>query len=189
VDDPTSNSGVWTVSRPLPYDVHMSGSGTMVVNVTTTVPNANLAVDVYDLDAAGTGPLITRQGHLVRTPGASSIRLELWSADWRLTAGHRIGVRVTDNNQDWWLLASPTLQTVTVTGGTVALPFLRYRRTQTIQGDPGTQLAGYLADTVTVPPATLAASEADFSLPPALANAPAGSVYTGGYTEPVKRRR
>ena len=141
---------------------------------------------MYDLDANGTGPLITRQGHLVRSAGNSSIRLELWSADWKLKAGHRIGVRVTDNNQDWWLLAVPTLQTVTVRGGTVTLPFLRYRRTQTIQGDPGIQLAGYLSDTVSVPAATLAASQANFTLPPALQTAPAGSVYTGGYTEPVR---
>jgi hypothetical protein len=69
----------------------------------------------------------------------------------------------------------------------VALPFLRYRRTQTIQGDPGVQLARYLNDTVSVPAATLAASQADFTLPPPLATAPAGSVYTGGYTEPVRR--
>jgi hypothetical protein len=143
---------------------------------------------VYDLDANGTGPLITRQGHLVRNPGLSSVQLELWSADWKLAAGHRIGVRVTDNNQDWWLLAAPSLQTVTVTGGTVALPFLRYRRTQTIQGDPGVQLDGYLSDTVSVPADTLAASQADFTLPPALQKAPAGSVYTGGYVEPVRRR-
>src|SRR6476659_9912678 len=104
----TASSGVWTISKPLPYDLHLAGSGTMVVNVTTTVPNANLAVDVYDLDASGTGPLITRQGHLARTPGDSAIRLELWSADWKLAAGHRIGVRVTDNNQDWWWLAAPS---------------------------------------------------------------------------------
>jgi uncharacterized protein len=91
-------------------------------------------------------------------------------------------VRVTDNNQDWWLLAVPTLQTVTVRGGSVTLPFLRYRRTQTIHGDPGTQLAGYLSDTVSLPNLLLYASQAKFTLPPALQTAPAGSVYTGGYT-------
>jgi hypothetical protein len=79
------------------------------------------------------------------------------------------------------------MQTVTVKGGTVTLPFLRYRRTQTIQGDPGIQLARYLDDSVSVPADTLAASQADFTLPPPLKTAPKGSVYTGGYTEPVKR--
>jgi predicted acyl esterase len=186
-DDLSAISGVWTISKPLPYDLHLSGSGTVVVNVTTTLPNANLAVDVYDLDRTGTGPLITRQGHLIRNAGNSSIRLELWSADWKLAAGHFLGVRVTDNNQDWWVLAAPTLQTVTVRGGTVTLPFLRYRRTQTIQGDPGTQLAGYLSDTESVPWPTLATSQVNFTLPPALQTAPAGSVYTGGYTEPVSQ--
>ena len=88
---------------------------------------------------------------------------------------------MTDNNKDLWLLAAPTLQTVTVKGGTVTLPFLRYRRTQTIQGDPGTQLAGYLSDTVSIPWGTMASSQANFTLPPALQTAPAGSVYTGGY--------
>ena len=68
-ENPTATSGVWTISKPLPYDVHLAGSGTMVVNVTTQLPNANLAVDVYDLDGNGSGPLITRQAHLVRTPG------------------------------------------------------------------------------------------------------------------------
>ena len=34
-----------------------------------SLPNANLVLDVYDLDANGTGPLITRQGHLVRSSG------------------------------------------------------------------------------------------------------------------------
>src|SRR3954447_21191280 len=124
---------------------------------------------------------------MIRGTGNSTIPLDLWSADWKLVAGHRIGVRVTDNNQDWWLAATPTAQNVTVNGGTVALPFLRYRRTQVIQGDPGVQLDGYLSDTVTVPAATLAASQAVFTLPPALKAAPKGSVYTGGYTEPLRK--
>jgi predicted acyl esterase len=180
--DQTATSGVWTISKPLPYDVHLSGSGSISVNVTTTLPRANLAVDVYDLNAQGTGPLITRQGHMVRNAGSSTIKLQLWSADWKLAKGHRIGVRVTDNNQDWWLLAVPTAQKVTVNSGSVTLPFLRYRRTETIQGDPGTQLAGYLSDTVVLPNLLLFASQANFTLPPALQAAPAGSVYTGGYT-------
>jgi uncharacterized protein len=188
-DDPTSNSGVWTISKPLPYDVHLAGSGSASVNVTTSVPNANLVIDVYDLDANGVGPLITRQGHLVRATGDSTIPLELWSADWKLAAGHRIGVRVTDNNQDWWLLASPTPQTVTVRGGSVTLPFLRYRRTATIQGDPGVQLEGYLADTVTVPADTLGSSQVDFTLPPPLAAPPARSVFTGDYLPPTRGRK
>jgi uncharacterized protein len=183
--DPTVTSGVWTVSKPLPYDVHLSGSPTASINVTTTVPNANLVVDVYDLGAGGTGPLITRQGHLVRTPGDSTIPLTLWGADWKLKAGDRIGVRVTDNNQDWWTFAAPSTQSVTVRGGSISLPFLRYRRTQTIQGDPGVQLADYLASQTASAPAAAVSGAVGFNLPPALATPPNGSAYTGGYTEPV----
>ena len=79
-------------------------------------------VDVYDLDETGTGPLITRQGFLIRTSG--EITLDLWSADWKLPAGHRIAVRVTDANSDWWIHA-PTFDDVKVVGGSMTLPFLR----------------------------------------------------------------
>ncbi len=186
--DPTVTSGVWTVSKRLPYDVHLSGSATATIHVTTTLPNANLVVDVYDLGPHGTGPLITRQGHLVRDTGSSTIPLTLWGADWELKAGDRIGVRVTDNNQDWWLMASPSGQSVTVRGGSITLPFLRYRRTQTIQGNPGVQLADYLDEQTASAPADAVRGAVDFNLPPPLATAPKGSVYTGGYTEPVGGR-
>jgi uncharacterized protein len=183
--DSSATSGVWTISPPLPYDLHLAGSGRAVVDAVTTAPNANLVVDVYDLDKDGTGPLITRQGHLLRTAGDNPVALDLWSADWRIPAGHRIAVRLTDTNQDWWLGTVPTLQSVTVKSATVTLPFLRYRRTKTIAGDPGVQLAGYLADAVVLPADLVKGSEAPFNLPPALEDAPAGSVYTGDYTERV----
>src|SRR4051794_13846252 len=161
----TDPDGVWTISPPLPYDAHLSGSGHVTVDVSTTLPRANLVVDVYDLGPSGTGPLIPRQAHMIY--GSGKIPLDLWSADWKIPAGHRIGVKVTDNNTDFWLLAAPTMQDVTVNGGTVTLPFLRTLRTKTIQGDPGVQLQSYLSETVTVPPETLASSESkSFTLPP-----------------------
>jgi len=131
------------------------------------VPRANLVLDVYDLDRNGTGPLITRQAHMIYGTGQSKIPLDLWSADWKIPAGHRIGVKVTDNNTDFWLFAVPTFQDVTVDGGQITLPFLGTKRTKTIQGDPGVQLQSYLSETVTVPPETLESSESDsFAFPP-----------------------
>jgi uncharacterized protein len=158
----SATTGVWTISRPLGHDVHLSGSGTAIVDVSTQLPNANLVVDVYDLDENGRGPLITRQGHLIRSSGP--ITLDLWSADWKLKTGHRIAVRVTDANTDWWLHA-PTKQTVTVQGGSITLPFLGQPRTETIAGDPGVQLGAYLARRVTVPAATLQSAETEFNVP------------------------
>lgn len=158
-----ATDGLWTISPPLSSPAHLSGSGKVTVDVSAALPRANLVVDVYDLDQNGTGPLITRQGHLVRNSG--TVDLDLWSADWKVAAGHRIGVRVSDANSDWWIHA-PTMQSVTVKSGSVTLPFLGSRRADTIEGDPGTQLAGYLAETVTVPPATITSSESkDFALP------------------------
>jgi predicted acyl esterase len=160
----SATTGVWTISPPLPYDAHLAGSGRAVVDVSTTLPRANLVVDVYDLDENGSGPLITRQGHLIRSSGP--ITLDLWSADWRLAAGHRIAIRVADANTDWWLHV-PTKQAVTVHGGSISLPFLGTARTATIDGSPGTQLPSYLARRVTVPASTLQSSTSpDFNLPP-----------------------
>jgi len=161
------SDGVWTISPALPYDAHLSGAGHATVDVTTSVPRANLVVDVYDLDPSGTGPLITRQAHMVRDSGESQIPLDLWSADWKIPAGHHIGVKVADINTDFWLLAAPTMQDVTVNSGSVTLPFLRNERTKTIQGDPGVALADHLSDTVTVPGETFESSQSDsFALPP-----------------------
>jgi putative CocE/NonD family hydrolase len=187
--DPTVQSGVWTLSKPLPYDVHLSGEPTAAIDVTTSAPNANLVIDVYDLshDKNGdwTGPLITRQGHLVRDPGDSTIPLTLWSADWKLKAGDRIGVRVTDNNQDWWIMAAPSAQSVTVRGGSITLPFLANSRNQTIEGNPGVQLKPYVETHIATAPADAVDGATDFTLPPAQKDVAENSVYSGGYTEPV----
>jgi hypothetical protein len=176
--DSSATSGVWTISPPLPYDAHLAGSGRAIVDVTTSAPDQNLAVDVYDLDANGVGPLITRQGHLLRKSGP--VTLDLWSADWRLAAGHRLAVRVTDTNLDWWLGTKGTQQPVKVNSATVSLPFLAFRRSKTIDGDPGVQLEGYLKDTVTVPAALLKSSESkSFGLPVALQDPPAPAAGAG----------
>jgi uncharacterized protein len=184
----TDSDGVWTISPPLPYDAHLSGSGHINMDVSTALPRANLVVDVYDLDRNGTGPLITRQAHMIYGSGRSKIPLDLWSADWKIPAGHRIGVKVADNNTDFWLLAAPTLQDVTVNGGTVTLPFLGRERTQTIQGDPGTQLQSYLSNTVTVPPETIESSESNsFTLPPRQkGDTDDGTVSAGPAQSPVE---
>jgi hypothetical protein len=160
----SDTEGVWTISPRLTHDAHLAGSGRAVIDVATTRPNANLVVDVYDLDEFGIGPLITRQGFLARSSGAKT--LDLWSADWKIPAGHRVAVRVTDANEDWWI-HMPLFDTVKVVSGTVTLPFLTYERTDTIQGQPGTQLEEYMNDTITVPPETVRDSVSpSFNLPP-----------------------
>ena len=175
----TSSDGVWTISKPLPYDVHLAGAAQVKVDVSSPTPRSNLVVDLYDLDATGKGPLVAKQGSLIRSNGVVS--LNLMSADWRFAAGHRIGIRVTSNNSDWWVAAVPTNQTVTVYGGSATLPLLAYDRpgarapasaaSQTIQGDSGTTRLSWMAATVKAPAAAVAAAT-DFTLPPALAPEP-----------------
>ena len=63
-------------------------------------------------------------------------------------------MRITDANEDWYV-HTPLFDDVDVVGGSIALPFPTKQRTSTIQVDPGTQLAGYLNETITVPPKTL----------------------------------
>ena len=87
----------------------------------------------------------------------------MMSADWKFAEGHRIGIRIADNNQDWWLAAVPTKQTVTVNGASITLPFLTKPRTATLPGQPSVELAPYLSKTATVPSGT---KTTDFALPP-----------------------
>ena len=160
----SATEGVWTISPRLTHAAHLAGSGRAVIDVATTRPNANLVVDVYDLDEFGIGPLITRQGFLARSSGEKT--LDLWSADWKIPAGHRIAVRVTDANEEWWI-HTPLFDTVHVVGGSVTLRFLTYERTDTIEGQPGVQLEEYMNDTITVPPETVRDSVSpSFNLPP-----------------------
>ena len=109
----------------------------MTVNVPRHVPNSNVVVDVYDLDAKGEGPLVTRQGHLIRQSG--TIGMDLWSVDWKFAKGHRIGVRVTDANTDWWVHTAAGQQRGPH-GRVFTLPWLRYTRPGRIAGNPGVQL-------------------------------------------------
>ena len=170
--DDSATSGVWTISPPVPHDAHLAGSGKAVLDLDISVPRANVAVDVYDIGPDGTGPLVSRQARLV--PESGRHELTLWSADWKIAAGHRIAVRVTDTNLEYWLGTIGTMQPVGLTGGSIDLPFLKFKRTETIQGDPGPMLEDELEDVVELSPELIAESESkDFVLPPAMVDRPA----------------
>jgi uncharacterized protein len=161
-----ATSGIWTISPPLAHDAHLAGSPEAVVELSTPVPNSNVVVSVYDIAPDGKATHITRQAHLV--PRNDNYTLDLWSADWKIPAGHRVGVRVSDADTNFWVHVG-TQQDVTVWGGRVELPFLTYTRPDTIQGDPGTRLGAYTTGRqVTLPASLIAAAESpDFALPPA----------------------
>jgi predicted acyl esterase len=162
-----NGEGVWTFSPPLAHDAHLAGVPKVTVRTESALPGANLVVDLYDVDAQNQATLISRGAYLLSGSGESSF--DLYGDDWKLPAGHRVGVLVTGSNAEWWL-HTPTLQSVTVTSASVTLPFLRCARTQTIEGGRSVKLESYLADApFEVPAETVTGStDAGFPLPPPL---------------------
>jgi uncharacterized protein len=189
-DDTTNNgtgsgsgTGVWTFSPPLPYEAHLAGVPTLQATVTAALADANFVADVYDVDAAGKAILISRQASLV--PSDGKLSLKLYGDDWRIAAGHRIGVLLTSSNAEWWDAARPTLQSVSVDSASITLPFLTYTRNETIEGGRSIKLDQYLKDApFTVDPATIAGNtDAGFPLPPAMVDRPQAA------RRPAVRRR
>jgi hypothetical protein len=82
-------------------------------------------------------------------------------------------VLVTGANAEWWQHV-PTLQTVTVSGGTISLPFLTHTRPDTIQGGPSVKLESYKRDApFAVPRATIdGGTSSGFGIPPQQTAAP-----------------
>ena len=98
----------------------------MKVNAAILVPDANLVADVYDVDSGGQATLISRGTYLL--PGSGQVSVDLYGDDWKLPAGHRVGVLLTSSNSEWWL-HRPTLQPVTVSSASISLPWrVRGRR-------------------------------------------------------------
>jgi predicted acyl esterase len=148
-----NGQGVWTFSPPLTQDAQLAGVPRVTVDAEPARPDANLVVDVYDLDAQNSAILISRGAYLLRGPGA--VTFDLYGDDWKLPAGHRLGVLVTGANAEWWT-HTPTLGAVTVRSASISLPYLGCRRTLTIQGDPSIKLDSYRADApFTVPADTI----------------------------------
>jgi hypothetical protein len=174
-----AGTGVWTFSAPLPYEAHLAGVPTLEAKVTTTLPNANFAADVYDVDQSGKAILISRQATLV--PDDGTIKLELYGDDWRIGAGHRIGVLLTSSNAEWWDAATPTLQSVSVDSASITLPFLTYTRPDTIEGGPSIKLDEFRKDApFSIDQATIATNtQPGFPLPPAMTDRPSAARTTG----------
>jgi hypothetical protein len=50
------------------------------------------------------------------------VAFDLYGDDWKLPAGHRVGVLLSASNAEWWL-HRPTLQPVTVGSASISLPW------------------------------------------------------------------
>jgi predicted acyl esterase len=135
--------GIWTFSPPLAGDAHMAGVPRVTVDALVLLPGANLVVDVYDVDAARSATLISRGAYELR--GSGPVTFDLYGDDWKLPAGHRVGVLVTAANAEWWSHV-PSLQQVTIGDASITLPLLSCARKSTIAGDPAVKLEQYRSD-------------------------------------------
>jgi predicted acyl esterase len=158
-------TGFWTATPPLPWDAHFAGMPFLRATVETDAANANLVADVYDIDPKNNAILVSRGAYLIRPSGRSTVGYELYGDDWKLPAGHRIGVLLTPSNDEWWL-TSPSNGTVKITGATITLPFLSYAREIPLDGGISVKLKDYLKTApFPVPPETVTAAEAGWSAP------------------------
>jgi uncharacterized protein len=172
----TPGNGVWTISQALPHRAHLAGVPKLRVDVKAT-PRANLVANVYDIDEAGEATLVSRGAYLLA--GSGTVSFDLYGQDWVLEPGHRIGVLISGSNVEWFNAAQPTMQDVTVLGGSIQLPFLRYERTADLSGKAGPTPPGGLQSlddvkerAFPVPEEALSGSLAEFALPPALTERP-----------------
>jgi predicted acyl esterase len=192
----TEGKGLWTISPPLGAEQRFSGVPYAHLNVTSSVPNANLAINIYDIGQDGAAMMLSRSTYLLHG-GTEKLDFEMYGNDWKLAEGDRIGVLVSSANAEWWDHVA-TNSTVTLNAGSnVTVPFLRYTRPETIPGKQPTRLDQWLAAApFPVPEATITAATAhDFPQIPSPRKAPAGSaVYNTntvipGAPAPAKAKR
>jgi len=160
-----AGTGIWTISPRLTDDAHLAGVPKITVDVASAPDRANLTADVYDIDSGNNATLISRGTYMLS--GNELASFDLYGDDWKIPAGHRVGVLVTSSNAEWWQHV-PTLGTVTVRDARIELPYLKCTRTATIQGDPSVKLDSYKAEApFALDSATVAAAERpDFAVPP-----------------------
>ena len=161
---PTETQGIWTVSQPLAHDAWLSGEPVITVGV-DSVPNANLAANVYDISPDGSARMISRGVSLLRGVGTKTASFAMYGQDWPLQEGHRLGVLISSANTDEFQHVA-TRSAVTVKSAKIALPFLTYDRVTFLDGDVTPRLESYLArETTTLSPELVTGAEREFTFP------------------------
>ena len=159
----SQGNGSWTFTQKAPHDIRFAGNAVVDVKVETVVPNQNLVALLYDFDGKGRGKLITRGAYLLETSGRAAF--ELYPQDWILRQGHRFGILLSSNDSSWFN-PIPTGAPVTITGGKVELPFLRWLRTPNLTGKAADAQGG--VPQLSIDAKTIKARTATADLPPAL---------------------
>ena len=159
----SAGKGYWSVTEPLPHAAHMAGEAVVKANVSTVAPYARVIALLYDIDPDGKAKLVQRGAFAGPKTGAQEVTVTLYPQDWKFEEGHRIGVHLV-GSEDTWYHPGTTGTTVTVSGGQATLPFLRYERTEFLDGG---RSDGMSNATATVPAATLQSATVQADPPPA----------------------
>ena len=163
VDSDDSGGGFWSVSQALPYDVHLSGVPHIVAEVSSQVPDVHFVARLFDIEKGGDATLITRGAFLVREEGKAEF--DLYPQDWRLEKGHRLGLFISSAD-DSWFSPGVTQTEVTVGGGNISIPFLRFARTRFLKGGPAEAMGDRQTDSLES--ATIKEATVKADLPPRL---------------------
>ncbi|MDQ3739630.1 MAG: CocE/NonD family hydrolase [Actinomycetota bacterium] len=156
--------GIWSMSAPLPHDVHMAGVPRVTLDVETSASNINLYGIVYDIDMRRTAMLVSRGAFRVDESGR--ITFDLYPQDWTFREGHRVGFLVA-RSDDEWFNPPPSNQEVEIKSGTMTAPFLTFKRSSFLPSRPSQDEEelppGFQVDVDTVAEGTTA-----FEVPPRL---------------------
>jgi predicted acyl esterase len=173
----------WSVSPQLPHDVHLAGTPRLSVDARSTGGRAYVYSRLYDIDADGKAVLLTRGASAITRNGR--LAFDLYPQDWTFRAGHRIGLELPPS--DSWFLPLPTLGNGRASSGSLALPFLRYKRSSTLPGGPTK-----VEKERPAPPdvsAAIAGAETAFDVPPALTDPPPAASRLTAKLRRLDRRR
>ena len=121
-----AGSDTWSITPPVRWDARIAGTPTVSVDAASASPRAHLVAQLFDVDPAGKATLMHRAAHVVEG-AAGKLTFEMYPNDWTLKAGHRLGLRLTTDDFDWYTPPHSNME-VTVAGGTVEIPFLTFER-------------------------------------------------------------
>ena len=121
-----SGAGVWSFSQPATQDVRIAGTPHLTLDASTQSPRANLVGLLYDVDATGAGKLISRGAYAFS--GNQKVSFDLYPQDWKLAAGHRLGMLVVGSDSSWWT-PPHSEQSVAVSNAGLSVPLLADPRT------------------------------------------------------------
>jgi predicted acyl esterase len=158
---PVHGQGSWTFTQPLPYEIHLAGAPTLQVRASGPA-SARLVALLYDVAPDGTAFLISRAASLLQS---GQVNIPLYPQDWRLTAGHRLGLLLTGADDMWWMPDTSTIGPVQIRSGTLTIPALRYLRNHFLPGGPGTDWRD-IKRPIQIDPQTIEQNTITAQLPP-----------------------